>query len=109
MTPEPPLRMPRQEPFQRRWRPPPAVSDSPLRYGNRARAKRALSPEVRPRFRKHFRLMFLQRWHVSSLSVKYFLSCSDCRPGHTIIARSLFATWRLWHGMEGRCYIFVTP
>ena len=48
MTPEPPLRVPRQEPFQRRWRPPPAVSDSPLRYGSRARAKRALSPEVSP-------------------------------------------------------------
>ena len=46
MSPEPPLRMPRQEPFQRRWRPPPAVSDSPLRYGSRARAKRALSPGV---------------------------------------------------------------
>lgn len=46
MTPEPLLRVPRQEPLQRRWRPPPAVSDSPLRYGSRARAKRALSPEV---------------------------------------------------------------
>ena len=29
-----------------RWRPPPAVSDSPLRYGSRARAKRTLSPGV---------------------------------------------------------------
>ena len=43
---EPPSRVPRHEVFPRRWRPPPAVSDSPLRYGSRARAKRALSPEV---------------------------------------------------------------
>ena len=43
---EPLSRVPRHEVFPRRWRPPPAVSDSPLRYGSRARAKRALSPEV---------------------------------------------------------------
>lgn len=73
VTPEPPLRMPRQEPFQRRWRPPPAVSDSPLRYGNRARAKRALSPEVCHCCRKSTELPFLQHacsMHLDSLPVE---------------------------------------